>query len=270
MAPLSVEQTQAVLAYLGVVPGPPNLALLDRLLGAYGRRVPWESASRIARRQGLADASRCPRWAGEFWQAAIAQGTGGTCFESNHAFLALLERLGFEGYLTINAMGETAGCHTAIVVLLNQRRWLVDAGYPLYAAVPLDPQRATRRESPFFSYSARPVAADEYVLEGLPHPTPYLFTLIDRPVDDAEYCQATADDYGENGLFLSRIIIRKVIGEQIWRFDSDTQPYHLQTFHGGQRVDHPIGGDVVAALSAHYGIAPEVLAAAFAALAPPA
>ncbi|HNP71317.1 MAG TPA: arylamine N-acetyltransferase [Kouleothrix sp.] len=266
MTILPAELAGAVLEFLGVAQGPPDLALLDRLLGAYGRRVPWESASRIARRWGTAGLNERPRWAGEFWRQAIAQGTGGTCFESNLAFLALLKQLGFESYLTINNMGETRGCHTAIVVLLHGRRWLADAGYPLYAAVPLDTHRATGRETPFFHYSARPVATDEYLIEGVPHPTPYLFNLIDQPVDPAEYCRATADDYGEGGLFLNRIIIRKIVGEQIWRFDSDAKPYHLQTFHAGQRSDHPIEGDVVAALSAHYGIAPGVLAAAFDAL----
>jgi hypothetical protein len=56
--PLTPEETKAALAFLGVASGAPDLALLDTLIAAYGRRVPWESASRIAKRARTPEPAR--------------------------------------------------------------------------------------------------------------------------------------------------------------------------------------------------------------------
>lgn len=255
-----------VLRFLGVPAGPPSPAQLDALMAAYGRSVPWESASRIARRAAVLATAECPRWSEQFWHEALSLGTGGTCFESNRAFFALLRALGYAGYLTINNMGDHSACHTAIVVELAGGRWLVDAGYPLYAALPLDPYQPSERRSELLSYSARPIAPDEYVIENRPHPSPYVFNLVDRPVPDADYRHATTCDYGASGLFLGRIVIRKVAEGRIWRFDSDARPFHLQSFHDGERADQPIAGDLAGALHQRFGISQPVLADALAAL----
>ena len=115
-APLSPELTRAVLSYLGVPAAPPTLDLIDTIVTAYTRTVPWESAFRIAKRARTPDTADCPRWPDEFWTDALTRGGGGTCFESNYALFSLLRALGYEGYLTINNMGETVGCHAAIVL----------------------------------------------------------------------------------------------------------------------------------------------------------
>lgn len=263
MPVLSPQLTGAVLRYLGVAPDAPDVALLNTLILAYGRTVPWESASRIVKRARVGSAAEAARWPDEFWQDAIRLGTGGTCFESNRAFFALLRSLSYDGYLTINDMSETIGCHTAVVVQIQQERWLADAGYPIYAALPLTSLPVSTHDTPFGTYTLRSPMPNRYVVEQTPLPKPYLFDLIDTPIEDAAYCDAMINDYTETGLFLDRLIIRKLVDGQIWRFNSDEQPYHLQAFMGGQRVDHPIAGDVPAALSAHFGIDPAVIATAF-------
>ncbi|HEY0606151.1 MAG TPA: arylamine N-acetyltransferase [Herpetosiphonaceae bacterium] len=260
---LSPQLAEAVLGYLGVARDTPDLALLNALIAAYVRRVPWESASRIAKRARTASAAEAARWPNEFWQDAIRLGTGGTCFESNLAFFALLRSLGYHGYLTINNMHETIGCHTALVIQSQDQRWLVDAGYPIHAALPLNATPVSQQDTPLGTYILSAQAPGHYVVQQTPLPKPYLFDLIDVPVDETAYCAATINDYTETGLFLDRLVIRKLIDGQIWRFNSDEQPYHLQTFVDGERIDDPISGDVPAALSAHFGIDPGVLAAAF-------
>lgn len=263
--PLSPDLTRAALAHLGVAPGPPGLALLDALIDAYTRTVPWESASRIVRRAGTRATEECPRWGESFWRSAIDSGTGGTCFESNGAFFALLRSLGFEGYLTVNNMMERAGCHTAIVVLIDGRKWLVDAGYPAHCALPLDPLRATERATPLFSYTVQPLEGGEYLIENRPHPKPYMFNLIDRPVPDEAYRRATTEDYGPQGLFLDRVIMRKVVGGRVCRFASDALPYHIEEFHDGERIDHPLEGeldDIAAQVGGHFGVDRAIVAAA--------
>lgn len=255
-----------VLQYLGVEAAPPSLSALDALVAAYVRRVPWESASRIARRARIEATASCPRWPETFWQETMARGTGGTCYESNYAFFSLLRYLGYEGYLTVNDMNESIGCHSAIVVRFpGESRYLVDAGLPVHIPLPLDSTARTARDSGFHTYSATPDGAGNFLIERDRHPRPYCFTLIDKPVGDANYRAITTADYGDNGLFLDRVIAVRVIGDRIWRFNAEGAPYHLVTFHNGAKTYHYVGDTPQAAvprIAEKFGIDPDVVSAA--------
>lgn len=259
---LDAELKHAVLAYLDVDEAAPTIEWIDALLTAYVRTVPWESASRIVRRANTPVTEDCPRWPDEFWQTAMRLGTGGTCFESNLAYFALLRALGYEGYLTINNMGAQVGCHTAIIILMKGQKWLVDVGLPIYAALPLDEAQTMRRETALLNYQTVPVGEGRFEVERTPHPRPNCFTLIDRPIDPVPYCAATTGDYGANGLFLDRVVINKVIAGELWRYDSSETPAHLEHFRHGERIDTALEGDLMSnakTIAARFGIAVAVV-----------
>lgn len=254
-APLPSDLRNRVLDFLGVRFTAPDRAFLDALLAAYTRIVPWESASRIARKADTPD--QCPAWPEAFWRNAMQHGTGGTCFESNYACFALLRSLGYEGYLTINNMGETIGCHTAQVIVVNGGKLLVDAGMPLHATIPIHAHEVTEQITPFMLYRVRPLQANTYDIEREPHPRSNCFTLIDTPIPDADYRAATSNDYNPGGFFLDKVVINKVVDEQLWRFSSAEQMLHLEQFGNGARTDHALTGaaaDVAAVISAKFGI----------------
>ena len=237
-----------VLNYLKIKPAKPTLTYLDQLVTAYTRRVPWESASRIAKRSQTLNLEDCPRFECDFWQSAITNGTGGTCFESNNAFFWLLQALGFDAYLTINNMRDQVAVHTAIIIRINGKRYLVDAGFPIHLPVPLNPRKPTYRTTPYHTYFALPGKAPDgatyYRIERDGHPKPYCFTLHDRPVNIDDYRQATTNDYDfDCGLFLDRIIITKVIEDRIWRFGSESAPYQLESFWNGDKTYYFLGYD---------------------------
>ncbi len=260
---LSPDLTQTVLARLGVAAGPPTLARLEALVNAYVRTVPWETAFRMVKWAETAVTNDCPRWPDEFWRDNMERGGGGTCFESNYAFFSLLRALGYEGYLTINNMGETIGCHTAIVLQVAGAKWLVDAGYPLYAPLPLHPNAITHRATAFMQYMVRSDGAGVYQIEQHPHPNRNAFTLIDRPVADAAYRAATTADYGPGGFFLDRLVINKVVDDTLWRFNSGETPWRLNRFAAGVREDVKMEGDVGTAVARHFGLDEGVVQAAF-------
>jgi len=106
---LAPELTSQILSYLGCNREELSVRYLNLLIPAYIRHVPWESVSRIIKRQTITATELCPRWPDEFWQEALECGTGGTCFENNLAFFTLLNELVFNGYLTINDM-ESPAC----------------------------------------------------------------------------------------------------------------------------------------------------------------
>lgn len=257
--PLPAELTRDVLRHLGVTATKPDLSLLDALFTAYTRTIPWETAFRIARRSQTTITGDCPRWPDVFWRDALERGGGGTCFESNYAFYSLLLALGYTGYLTINNMEDSIGCHTAIVLTINEERWLADVGIPLYCPLPLNHQAVTRRSSPFQQYTIRPDGENRFQVERSPHPKPNIFTLIDVPVSDAAYRAATTADYGADGLFLDKIIVSKIIAGKPWYFNNQRLPFHLESFQDGERTDHPLNGDIPGHIAQHFSLAADVL-----------
>jgi arylamine N-acetyltransferase len=264
--PLSHKLTQQVLHQLQVIPGKPTLRLLEQLVNAYVRTVPWESVFRIAKRVSTTETAACPRWPDEFWHDNLEKGGGGTCFESNYAFFILLLALGFEGYLTVNNMGERCGCHTAGVILLDGAKWLTDVGFPVLAPLPISPKGTMIRNTKFLHYAVRPDGGNVYQIEQWPHPRYNCFTLIDEPVADDDYRAAITADYGENGHFLDSIIINKIIDERPWRFYSGERPWCLNTFWEGVRQDKEMAGDVITAVAQHFSLDEPTLHAAWQAL----
>lgn len=268
LASLTPDLVQQILVHLDIAPSagrsaPLSLAYLDQLLAAYGRIVPWESAFRIVRRAQVADTAHCPRWPEQFWREHLAQGAGGTCFESNYAFFALLQALGFTGYLTVNNMGERVGCHTAIVVLLGDQKWLVDAGFPLYATLPISPNGVMHRATQFLAYTVRPDGKNRYQIEQRPHPRHNAFTLIDVPVAEADYRACITADYGRDGLFLDAVIINKIINDQPWRFNMRETPWQLHCFGWGTDTVYDLDGEAATAVARHFGMNEQVLRQAF-------
>ncbi len=259
-APKLYKELQcAVLNHLQVTHGKPDHQHLEQLVAAFVRIVPWESASRIVRRADCDQLENRPRWPDIFWNDHLRMGGGGTCFESNFAFSALLNGLGYEGYLTINDMQDSIGCHTAVILLLDGQKWIVDVGFPIYGVLPLNPEVIAQKDTPFHRYSIDPLGDGCYQIERRPHPNEYAFTLIDRPVTLDRYRQATTADYGPHGHFLQRVIVHKILNEQMWRFNSVEIPAQFSRFEDGRRFDTIIDGDIATAIAAKFHLDQQVV-----------
>ena len=262
--PLAPELTRRILRHFGLEPDlRTDLASLQELVTAYTRTVPWESASRIVRRAQHDSAENCVLYGTDFWDSHFTLGAGGTCYESNYAFYALLRRLGYAGYLTINNMGEAIGCHSAIVVQLDGRKHLVDVGYPVHAVLPLDVNCIAQTNHAVMNYTVEPIGEGRYEIRRLSSQPHSGFTLVDEPVSDADYRAIGIHDYRpDGGQFLKEIVIHKVLAGQLWRFNSADRPLRIQQFIDGERRDHRLGGDPAGEVAAKFGIAREVVAQA--------
>ena len=267
-AALSSALCRRILRHFALpINSPPNLATLRQLLASYTRTVPWESASRIGRRARHDSAADCALLGADFWASHFESGTGGTCYESNYAFFALLRIIGFEGYLTINDMGSAIGCHSAIVIIIAGQKYLVDVGYPVHAVIPLSASGKSFVRSAIMNYSIEPLGDRRYAVWREIHPRSSAFQLNDAPVAEADYRAITFYDYRrDGGQFLNEIVIHKVIDDQLWRFNGDERPRRLQQFVDGERRDHPLGDDPAADLSEKFGIARDLVSAAMIAL----
>jgi arylamine N-acetyltransferase len=259
---LSSELTDQILSYFGCAREKPSIRYLNRLIRAYIRHIPWESVSRMIKRHTTRETDLCPRWPEEFWQEALHYGTGGTCFENNLAFFALLKSLGFDGYLTINDM-ENPACHTACMITLHRQKYLADVAIPIHCALPVYPSQITRRSTEFHHYTIRPEQNHRYAIERSHHPKRRVFTLIDIPVPLENYYRAVRNDYEETGYFLDRVIIVKVIEGCLWRFSSADTPFRLEGFDKISRQERMLDRDALASsLAAHFGIDEDKIALA--------
>lgn len=247
-----------ILNYLGCPLKDPKLRYLNQLIHAYIRKVPWESVSRIIKRHTTPETKDCPRLPEEFWNDAIQHGFGGTCFESSLAFFSLLTALGYEGYLTVNNMGDSVGCHAAIVILLHGQKYLVDNTIPVHAAVRIDPQKTVGRRTALFDYKLRSISENKYEVERSHRPSKNLFTLIDVPVSLPDFITVVEDDYTEtNGRFLKSVVMVKVVDEKAQRFFSDQLPYKLESFDRAGRIEKIIEPETLPHFLAEFFQLPE-------------
>lgn len=231
------------------------MSRLNGLIRSHIRRVPWETVSRILRQDELRDPALCPRCPEQFWNEAFTQGNGGTCFENNYAFAALLGSLGYEGYLTINDLGEGSRNHCATSIVIGKRRYLVDVTLPIDVALPYSETDVTRRATPFHTFTVEPLGNRRYQVERTRHPNRRAYVLCDKTVSLDEYRRATAADYGPAGLFLDRVIVVKIKGNTFWRFSSSDRPWRIEGFDRAARHTIELPPDAVAKRVAdHFGM----------------
>ncbi|HRF95275.1 MAG TPA: arylamine N-acetyltransferase, partial [Aggregatilineales bacterium] len=121
-------------------------------------------------------------------------------------------------------------CHSAIILTIEGKNYLVDVGMPFHVAIPIQPAQKTSRQGQFHAYSITPQGGDVYLIERDNHPKPYCYTLINKPISEPDYQKILVADYGDGGLFLDRAIIVKVINDQVWRFDSSSKPFQIEIF----------------------------------------
>ncbi len=215
--PLAIEP---ILEHLGLAHEPPSVAALDRLLAAWAERIPWESASRIALHQdpgAPADYARLPE---RFFADARRWGSGGTCFESNLALRALLEALGFQVTLHFCDMGEQRDPHCAALVELEDAVYLADAGYPVAAALPLDPDAPTERETPAAIFRAIPQAGGRWEIRrmGRNGYDDQAFVLKRAPVDAGTFHARLLRDHEPDGFFLDEVILSRTGPDGMLRY----------------------------------------------------
>lgn len=256
--------TENILQHLKLQRSTPTLQYLHELMTAYCSIVPWETISKIVKKNLSDPDTNCLRLENEFWTAAFQYGTGGTCYESNWAFFCLLQNLGFDGYLTSNKIIDKCSIHSAMVIVISDKKYIVDIGYPTYAPIPFFEGAITVSDNCWIKYRSTPTSPTEYIIENFPHPKPYLYHFTDVPVSPLDYLEMAGKDYGECGLFLDRIIIRKVINKVPTRFDSEDIPYNIHTLQNGEKVKRFIKEeDLVTRLSNHFNLDRKIISQAF-------
>ena len=215
-------KTDSILQHLHIERAEPSPALLSAILAAWSERIPWESASRIARHKTLAAPYQYARTAEQFYDDALNRGLGGTCFETNTALRALLDDLGYESTYALCDMehSSTANPHCALITTIDGVRYIADAGWPLPTAIPLSDTESTGGTVPVYDYHVDPAGEGRWrVWRKSGDFEQDCFTLKAAPVQPDTFRARLIRDHFEDGLFLDNAIVHRVIDNRVLRFD---------------------------------------------------
>src|SRR3954463_10496464 len=143
---VSPDWVRRYLSVLGVERGSPSLIALTALTRAHVQAIRFENITSLRRRvsrPGEPVPPPDPDVLLTNWEHARG---GGVCFELASMFERLLRTLGYQSSLILGAV-TFPGAHQAVVVELDEGRYLVDVGCgsPLFEPIPLDGEVIVRR-----------------------------------------------------------------------------------------------------------------------------
>ncbi|MBK9125254.1 MAG: arylamine N-acetyltransferase [Chloroflexi bacterium] len=209
-----------ILSHLRLDRAEPSPAALHAFLVAWSERIPWESASRIARHTRPASPEQYARDPDAFFTDALERGLGGTCFESNTAAAALLAELGYDVTRHLCDMSKDhVDPHCALSVTLDGARYLADVGFPIPAAIPLSGEARTAMTM-VYRYHVEPVAEQRWrIWRESGQFTGKCFVLKGDPVSPDALRNRLVRDHHDDGLFLDNVIIHRVVDGRMLRFD---------------------------------------------------
>jgi len=134
---LTPELARRYLAVLGVPKQKPSFETLREIVAAQLTHVPFENISKLynRKRAGLVGLPSIQL----FLDGIERFHFGGTCYSNNLHFYSLLRTLGYDAKLCAADMKDP-GVHAVIIVTLDGREYLLDAGYavPFLAPLPRD------------------------------------------------------------------------------------------------------------------------------------
>ena len=234
--------TSRYLALLGVDHSAPSVEGLGRLLRAHFATVTFENVTSILRRHAhpgrpvppLDHAAVLADW--ELGRA------GGVCFEIGEMFGRLLQTLGYRAR-PVMAYISFPGSHQAVLVELDGRRYLADAGTgsPFFEPIPLDEPTEIRRAGLAYRFRAD-ATPESWVQERLIDGAWTPFTTYDlRPSDPGDRATAYQRHHtpGQSWVVASPRLVRC----------EDDEVYQLRDGHlthftpQGKRVEQIAGQD---------------------------
>lgn len=242
------------LRLLEVDPGPPDLALLSRIVGAHMTRIPFENISKLysVHHSGR---RRIPTIE-EYLDGIETNRFGGTCYINNHSLSRLLLHLGFDVSYCGAQMTDHVDVHTVILVHVDGEELLVDTGYGAPFLEPLPRRRETEvvvelgREL----YVLNPI--DEHGRSQVDHfrngELIHGYRVDPTPRDLEHFSAIIAESYQGDATFLNSLIAMRFFpGRSVAVINDEL----IESSPEGSRIT-PLPGpiDRVEAIALHFGM----------------
>lgn len=240
----------------------PAITALQQILAAFGH-LPYENLSKIIKfnRCGADDAGRLrlpEEVITEHWQWRL----GGTCFSLTFFLQTILQHHGFACYIVMGDMKAGKNIHCALIVMLDDVKYLVDPGYLLRQPMALDPDRPRLYHTEFagveLRFAGQAEAYDVFTFNRQAMKWRYRFA--DRPTPPEEFLQHWQDSFQRNSMH--GLCLTRATAEELIFIRKDFM--RVTTLDGKRNI--PIAQDYHATIQQLFGIAPEYVEQAQAAL----
>jgi arylamine N-acetyltransferase len=259
--PPAPELISRYLAVLGVPRREPTSEALRELVAAHLTRVPFENISKLYNRKhhDLADLPPLQLYLDGIERYHF----GGTCYSNNFHFYSLLASLGYDVKLCAADM-KTPDVHAVIMVNVDGREYLVDAGYgaPFLSPLPRDLATDYIVELGRDRYILRPQDAigrsrlEMYRDGQLKHA--YLAKPAARRIE--EFRHVIAGSFRPDATFLNSLLLTRFYSDRAVMIHNWT----LVESQGSESIVRPLASrdQVVAAVEEHFDMPRAIVAEA--------
>jgi arylamine N-acetyltransferase len=113
------------LKHFNIQKNTPSLNLLKSITHAFSQ-IPYENITKIIKKRDHNPSFRLPD---ELFEGFLAHETGGTCFSLTFFLYHLISQCGFIAYPIMAHRSYGTNTHCALVVIMENRRYLLDPGF---------------------------------------------------------------------------------------------------------------------------------------------
>ncbi|MCX5753391.1 MAG: arylamine N-acetyltransferase [Candidatus Krumholzibacteria bacterium] len=248
------EAREILLGHFGLGAGGPELGMLRRIVECYSN-LPYENLTKIIKKFTAGSAEERLRGPVEVVRGYVDCHTGGTCFSLTYCLGSILASAGYRCYPVMADM-KRPNIHCALVVEMNERRFLVDPGYLVGEPVELAGS-PVRMETTFGVVEIRPREGGRYDLFTLDAgERKWRYTVKTAPVSHAAFMRYWQDSFAlpmMNNLLLTRLTPQGHLYVKNHHF-------RMKGAHG--KVNENIRSDFESRIAADFGIPPGVTARA--------
>ncbi len=194
----------------------PPRQLLEQVARAFAR-LPYENLSKIVRAQQTGDLEQSRRLPNEVLNDYYSHGTGGTCFSLTWTLLHLLRSLGYTAEPILADRRYGPNTHSALLVWLEGVPHLLDPGYLLVDAIPLQKQNSLLIPTSFHQVHLQPGEQSRQfqLITEYDDRTTYRLTYKTDPVDTAQFLKAWDESF-QFEMMQYPVLSRIVNGQQFY------------------------------------------------------
>ena len=232
----------------------PELDMLKAIILEYSK-IPYENLTKIISKFSKDDFAGRMRGPEKLMEGYINSNTGGTCFSLTFCLGSILSDAGFRCYPAMADM-KKPNIHCALIVSIDNKRYVVDPGYLLGAPVELADSVVTL-STPFGFVELRPrgkIAYDLYTVAGSERKWRYRLKTV--PVSKGRFFEYWKDSFSQpmmNSLQLTRLSGK---GHLYIR------DHHLRLRRDDKKVNENIRENMENRIESEFGIPREITAQA--------
>ena len=230
--------------------GPPELEMLRHIVTSYSS-LPYENLTKIIKKYTARSADERLRGPVEVVGGYVEHRTGGTCFSLTYCLGSILASAGYVCHPVMADM-KRPNIHCALVVEMNERRYLIDPGYLVGEPVELG-AAPIRIETTFGIVEIRPRQGERYDLFTLDgEERKWRYTVRTVPISLQAFMHHWQDSFSlpmMNSLLLTRLTSHGHLY---------IKNHHLRMKGREGKMNENIRAEFESRIATEFGIPPEI------------